>query len=312
MLWVVLLIMIDDDYHIPVLLHAAVDGLVQNLEGIYVDVTYGGGGHSKEILSRINDGILIGFDQDQDALRNLVNDERFKFIGQNFSFLKNNLRMLNHIPVDGVLADLGVSSHQFDTSDRGFSYRFEGKLDMRMNRELELDAIHVLNHYDENELIRVFKSYGELRESKRLTRIIVKARNSESIESIEEFVELIQKIVPRNKTKQFLSRVFQAIRIEVNAEMEVLKKLLEQCVEVLKPGGRLVIITYHSLEDRMVKNFFKTGNIDGKMEKDFYGNVIRPFKEINRKPMVPSTEEISINNRARSAKLRIAEKIKIE
>jgi len=312
MLWVVLLIMIDDDYHIPVLLHAAVDGLVQNLEGIYVDVTYGGGGHSKEILSRINDGILIGFDQDQDALRNLVNDERFKFIGQNFSFLKNNLRMLNHIPVDGVLADLGVSSHQFDTSDRGFSYRFEGKLDMRMNRELELDAIHVLNHYDENELIRVFKSYGELRESKRLTRIIVKARNSESIESIEEFVELIQKIVPRNKTKQFLSRVFQAIRIEVNAEMEVLKKLLEQCVEVLKPGGRLVIITYHSLEDRMVKNFFRTGNIDGKMEKDFYGNVIRPFKEINRKPMVPSTEEISINNRARSAKLRIAEKIKIE
>ncbi len=312
MLWVVLLMMIDDDYHIPVLLHAAVDGLVQNLEGIYVDVTYGGGGHSKEILSRINDGVLIGFDQDQDALRNLVNDDRFKFIGQNFSFLKNNLRMLNHIPVDGVLADLGVSSHQFDTSDRGFSYRFEGKLDMRMNRELELDAIHVLNHYDENELIRVFKTYGELRESKRLTRIIVNARNLGPIESIKEFVELIQKIVPRNKTKQFLSRVFQAIRIEVNSEMEVLSKLLSQSVDVLKPGGRIVIITYHSLEDRMVKNFFRTGNIDGIMEKDFYGNVIRPFKEINRKPMVPSPEEISINNRARSAKLRIAEKIKIE
>ena len=301
--------MTNDEYHIPVLLHAAVDGLVKNSNGIYVDVTYGGGGHSREILSRLNNGKLIGFDQDLDASQNIVQDDRFTFVAQNFGYLKNNLRLLNQTTVDGVLADLGVSSFQFNTPDRGFSYRFEGKLDMRMNSNSSLNAEKIINQYEEVDLARIFRDYGELRESKRLARKIHERRQNKSIQTISELLEVVSGLVQRNKTNQFLSKIFQAIRIEVNEEMEVLKKLLEQGVEVIKPGGRFVIITYHSLEDRLVKNFFRSGNFKGELEKDFYGNVLKPFQEINKKPIIPDENELKINNRARSAKLRIAERI---
>jgi len=301
--------MTNDEYHIPVLLHAAVDGLVKNSNGIYVDVTYGGGGHSREILSRLNNGKLIGFDQDLDARQNIIQDDRFTFVAQNFGYLKNNLRLLNQTTVDGVLADLGVSSFQFNTPDRGFSYRFEGKLDMRMNSNSSLNAEKIINQYEEVDLARIFRDYGELRESKRLARKIHERRQNKSIQTISELLEVVSGLVQRNKTNQFLSKIFQAIRIEVNEEMEVLKKLLEQGVEVIKPGGRFVIITYHSLEDRLVKNFFRSGNFKGELEKDFYGNVLKPFQEINKKPIIPDENELKINNRARSAKLRIAERI---
>ena len=309
MLWVDLLKMTNDEYHIPVLLRAAVDGLVQNSNGIYVDVTFGGGGHSKEILSRLKNGKLIGFDQDLDAEQNSIEDDRFVFVAQNFGFLKNNLRMLRQTPVDGVLADLGVSSYQFNTPDRGFSYRFDGKLDMRMNANSTIDAEKIINQYEEEDLVRIFKDYGELRESKRLARRIVDRRQIGRIQTINDLLEIVSGLVQRNKTNQFLSKIFQAIRIEVNEEIEVLKKLLEQGMEVIKPGGRFVIITYHSLEDRLVKNFFRSGNFKGVLEKDFYGNVLKPFNEINRKPIIPDENELKSNNRARSAKLRIAERL---
>jgi len=301
--------MTNDEYHIPVLLRAAVDGLVQNLNGIYVDVTFGGGGHSKEILSRLKNGKLIGFDQDLDAEQNSIEDDRFVFVAQNFEFLKNNLRMLRQTPVDGVLADLGVSSYQFNTPDRGFSYRFDGKLDMRMNANSTIDAEKIINQYEEEDLVRIFKDYGELRESKRLARRIVDRRQKGRIQTINDLLEIASGLVQRNKTNQFLSKIFQAIRIEVNKEIEVLKKLLEQGMEVIKPGGRFVIITYHSLEDRLVKNFFRSGNFKGILEKDFYGNVLKPFNEIIRKPIIPDENELKSNNRARSAKLRIAERL---
>ncbi len=301
--------MSNDEYHIPVLLHAAVDGLVQNSEGVYVDVTFGGGGHSKEILSRLNKGKLIGFDQDKDAERNIIDDERFIFVPQNFCYLKNNLKVLRHELVDGVLADLGVSSYQFNTPERGFSYRFEAKLDMRMNSKSSLSAEEVINNYLEEDLARIFKIYGELREGKRLARRIIERRSNGEIKSINELLEVASGLVQRNKTNQFLSKIFQAIRIEVNEEMEVLKKLLKQGTEVVKPGGRFVVITYHSLEDRLVKNFFRSGNFEGILDKDFYGNVRKPFSEINRKPIFPEEKEVLVNNRARSAKLRIAERI---
>ncbi len=301
--------MTNDEYHIPVLLRAAVDGLVQNSNGIYVDVTYGGGGHSKEILSRLKNGKLIGFDQDLDAEQNSIEDDRFVFVAQNFGFLKNNLRMLRQTPVDGVLADLGVSSYQFNTPERGFSYRFDGKLDMRMNANSTIDAEKIINQYEEEDLVRIFKDYGELRESKRLARRIIDRRQIRRIQTINDLLEIVSGLVQRNKTNQFLSKIFQAIRIEVNEEIEVLKKLLEQGMEVIKPGGRFVIITYHSLEDRLVKNFFRSGNFKGVLEKDFYGNVLKPFNEINRKPIIPDENELKSNNRARSAKLRIAERL---
>jgi len=301
--------MTNDEYHIPVLLRAAVDGLVQNSNGIYVDVTFGGGGHSKEILSRLKNGKLIGFDQDLDAEQNSIEDDRFVFVAQNFEFLKNNLRMLRQTPVDGVLADLGVSSYQFNTPDRGFSYRFDGKLDMRMNANSTIDAEKIINQYEEEDLVRIFKDYGELRESKRLARRIIDRRQIGRIQTINDLLEIVSGLVQRNKTNQFLSKIFQAIRIEVNEEIEVLKKLLEQGMEVIKPGGRFVIITYHSLEDRLVKNFFRSGNFKGVLEKDFYGNVLKPFNEINRKPIIPDENELKSNNRARSAKLRIAERL---
>ena len=301
--------MINKDYHIPVLLHAAVDGLVLNPNGIYVDVTFGGGGHSREILSRLqNDGCLIGFDQDAAAKKNRLEDNRFTLIGQNFKFLKSNLKLMKLNPVDGILADLGVSSHQFDSAERGFSFRFNSLLDMRMDKSVELDAIVVLNEYSEEKLAAIFWEYGELRESRKIARRIVEFRNSEEINKPNQIIELVRVLVPRKKENQFLARIFQAIRIEVNQEMEVLKTMLEQTVELLKPGGRLVVITYHSLEDRMVKKFFKSGNVNGFIEKDIYGVSSCPLKEINRKPILPANEEIKINNRARSAKLRIAER----
>ena len=304
--------MIDNGYHIPVLLHAAVDGLVLNPNGIYVDVTFGGGGHSREILSRLGEaGNLIGFDQDVDADNNKLDDSRFTLIGQNFKFLKNNLKLMKLSPVDGILADLGVSSHQFDSAERGFSFRFNSLLDMRMDKNVELDAIAVLNEYSEQQIAAVFWDYGELRESRRIAKRIIELRKTEQINNSKQIIGLVRGLVPRQKENQFLARIFQAIRIEVNQEMEVLKSMLEQTVEVLKPGGRLVVITYHSLEDRMVKKFFKSGNVEGLIEKDIYGNSNCPFKEINRKPIIPASEEIELNNRARSAKLRIAER-KIE
>jgi 16S rRNA (cytosine1402-N4)-methyltransferase len=304
--------MIDNGYHIPVLLHAAVDGLVLNPNGIYVDVTFGGGGHSREILSRLEkEGCLIGFDQDADANNNKLDDDRFTLIGQNFKFLQNNLKLMKLNPVDGILADLGVSSHQFDSAERGFSFRFNSLLDMRMDKSVDLDAITVLNEYSEQQIAAVFWDYGELRESRRIARRIIELRKTEQINNSKQIIGLVRGLVPRQKENQFLARIFQAIRIEVNQEMEVLKSMLNQTVEMLKPGGRLVVITYHSLEDRMVKRFFKSGNVKGLIEKDIYGNSNCPFKEINRKPILPASEEIEENNRARSAKLRIAER-KIE
>lgn len=302
--------MINDEYHIPVLLHAAVDGLVKNSNGIYVDVTYGGGGHSREILSRLKNGKLIGFDQDLDARQNVIQDDRFVFVAQNFEYLKNNLKLLKQIPVDGLIADLGVSSFQFNTPNRGFSYRFDARLDMRMNAHSNLDAEKVINQYDEADLFRVFRDYGELRESKKIARKICERRQKKKIQTINELLEVVSGLVQKNKINQFQSKIFQAIRIEVNEEMGVLKKLLEQGREVIKPGGRFVVITYHSLEDRLVKNFFRSGNFNGELQKDFYGNVLKPFEEINRKPIIPDETEIEANNRARSAKLRIAERKK--
>ena len=302
--------MINDEYHIPVLLHAAVDGLVKNSNGIYVDVTFGGGGHSREILSRLKNGKLIGFDQDLDARQNVIQDDRFVFVAQNFEYLKNNLKLLKQIPVDGLIADLGVSSFQFNTPNRGFSYRFDARLDMRMNAHSNLDAEKVINQYDEADLLRVFRDYGELRESKKIARKICERRQNKKIQTINELLEVVSGLVQKNKINQFLSKIFQAIRIEVNEEMSVLKKLLEQGREVIKPGGRFVVITYHSLEDRLVKNFFRSGNFNGELQKDFYGNVLKPFEEINRKPIIPDETELEANNRARSAKLRIAERKK--
>ena len=302
--------MINDEYHIPVLLHAAVDGLVKNSNGIYVDVTFGGGGHSREILSRLKNGKLIGFDQDLDARQNVIQDDRFVFVAQNFEYLKNNLKLLKQIPVDGLIADLGVSSFQFNTPNRGFSYRFDARLDMRMNAHSNLDAEKVINQYDEAGLLRVFRDYGELRESKKIARKICERRQKKKIQTINELLEVVSGLVQKNKINQFQSKIFQAIRIEVNEEMDVLKKLLEQGREVIKPGGRFVVITYHSLEDRLVKNFFRSGNFNGELQKDFYGNVLKPFEEINRKPIIPDETELEANNRARSAKLRIAERKK--
>ncbi|MCB9189116.1 MAG: 16S rRNA (cytosine(1402)-N(4))-methyltransferase RsmH [Flavobacteriales bacterium] len=302
--------MTNDNYHIPVLLHDAVEILVQNSAGVYVDVTFGGGGHSREILGRLGqDGKLVAFDQDQDAKNNLINDTRFEFVPQNFSFVKNNLRMLGLYPVDGLLADLGVSSHQFDTAERGFSFRFDADLDMRMDRQAALSAKRVLNEYEEADLARVFWLYGELSNSRKLARVIVQARSQSKIKTVGQFREVIKGLVPEVKQKKFLAQVFQALRIEVNDEMEVLRLLLEQLADVIKAGGRVVFITYHSLEDRMVKNFIKSGNVEGKLEKDFYGNVLRPFKEVNRKPILPDNDEIERNPRSRSAKMRVAERI---
>lgn len=299
----------EQTYHVPVLLNESIEGMNLQPGGIYVDVTFGGGGHSKEILRRMdNDSHLYSFDQDEDAEKNIVNDARFTFVRSNFRYLYNFLRYYEVEQVDAVLADLGVSSHHFDDSERGFSFRFEGKLDMRMNKRSGITAADVVNTYDEERLANIFYLYGELKNSRKLASVIVKARNNQPIVTIGEFLDIVKPLFGREREKKELAKVFQALRIEVNQEMEALKEMLQSATEMLKPGGRLVVITYHSLEDRMVKNMMKTGNIEGKSTQDFFGNVQTPFKLINNKVIVASDDEVSRNPRSRSAKLRIAEK----
>lgn len=296
-------------YHRPVLLKECLEGLNIKPDGIYVDVTFGGGGHSKAILEKLGKGgKLFAFDQDKDAAKNVPDDARLTFIPQNFSFMKNFLRMYEATQVDGILADLGVSSHQFDEAGRGFSIRFDATLDMRMNQGSGKTAAKVLNEYGEAELKRIFREYGEVDNAGKLVKLIADARLLQPITGTEQLKAIIAPSMPKFKEHQYLAKVFQALRIEVNDEMDVLKKMLEQALEVLKPGGRLVVMSYHSLEDRLVKNFLKSGNFEGEQQKDFYGNIHRPFHLITKKPVVPAEEEIEENNRARSAKLRIAEK----
>ncbi|GAA4036462.1 16S rRNA (cytosine(1402)-N(4))-methyltransferase RsmH [Flavobacterium cheonhonense] len=297
------------EYHNPVLLYETVDGLNIKPDGIYVDVTFGGGGHSKEILRRLGpDGKLFGFDQDEDAWNNALPDERFTLVQENFRYIKRFLRFHGVKSVDGILADLGVSSHQFDVPERGFSTRFDADLDMRMSKRNELDAYKVINEYDENNLKRVFLDYGELKVAPALARTIVDAREKKDIKTTEELKTVLAKYLPEKVKNKVLAQIYQAIRIEVNQEMEVLKEFLEQSLEILKPGGRLSVISYHSLEDRLVKRFMKNGLFEGEPERDFFGNFSVPFKLVG-KLIVPTEAEIKINNRARSAKLRIAEKI---
>ena len=299
-------------YHKPALLHESIDGLAIRSEGKYVDVTFGGGGHSREILNRLSvDGRLYAFDQDPDAEQNRIDDDRFSLINQNFSFLKNFLRMYNAVPVDGVLADLGVSFHQFDVPQRGFSFRFTGPLDMRMDQKRKLTAAKIVNEYKVEDLGQILREFGELRNAKQIASKIELERTHKKIKTVEELKSLLKGMVPEKVEHKFLAQVFQALRIEVNEELKVIQELLEQTVEVLKDGGRMSVITYHSLEDRMVKNFFKTGNVQGKVEKDFFGNLIRPMNPVNKKPIIPSGVEVKENNRARSAKLRVAEKIAV-
>jgi S-adenosyl-methyltransferase MraW len=296
-------------YHVPVLLMPSVDGMDIRPDGTYVDVTFGGGGHSREILSRLgDDGRLLGFDQDEDAEQNIVNDPHFIFVRSNFRYLHNFLRYHGIEEVDAILADLGVSSHHFDDCERGFSFRFDGALDMRMNKRAGYTAADIINNYDEERLADIFYLYGELKNSRKLASALVKARSKQKITTIAEFLEVVKPFFGREREKKELAKVFQALRIEVNQEMEALKEMLYAATEALKPGGRLVVITYHSLEDRMVKNMMKTGNVEGKMEKDFFGNVQSPFRLVNNKVIVPDEAEIERNPRSRSAKLRIAEK----
>lgn len=297
-------------YHVPVMLHECMEALNIKPDGIYVDVTFGGGGHSREILKRLGpSGRLIAFDQDPDALRNKIDDDRFVLIHQNFRFLKNYLRLEGIKQVDGVLGDLGVSSHQFDDADRGFSIRFDADLDMRMDQVSDLDARKVLNTYPEDELHRIFGMYGEVQNAKSLAKTIVTARLTKAIETVAELKEVIKKMVPRGKEHKYHAQVFQALRIEVNKELEALQEFLLQTISVLKPEGRLVIMSYHSLEDRLVKNFMLKGKFKGEVEKDFFGNEIKPFKVVTRKAITASEVELAENNRSRSAKLRVAEKL---
>lgn len=296
------------EYHNPVLLKETVDGLNIKPDGVYVDVTFGGGGHSREILKRLGpDGKLFGFDQDEDAQANVIDDARFVLIPENFRFIKRFLRFHNVKEVDGILADLGVSSHQFDVAERGFSTRFEAELDMRMSKKNELNAYIVVNDYEEADLKRVFWDYGELKNGGALAHTIVEARKIEPIKNSEQLKKVLGRFLPAHKSNKILAQIYQAIRIEVNQEMDVLKEFLEQSLEVLKPGGRLSVISYHSLEDRLVKRFVRNGMFEGEPERDFFGNFSVPFKIIE-KLIVPTDEEINVNNRARSAKLRVAEK----
>jgi 16S rRNA (cytosine1402-N4)-methyltransferase len=302
--------MIEPAYHTPALLKETIEGLNIRPDGIYVDTTFGGGGHSLEILANLNkNGKLLGFDQDEDAIKNSINDPRFIFVRSNFLYLKNFLRYHNIDKVDGILADLGVSSHHFDEAERGFSFRFDGFLDMRMNTKSPLSAAVLLNTYSEEQLADVFYLYGELRNSRKIARTIVTARSITPFNRIFPFVEVLKPFLSRENEKKDLARIFQALRIEVNKEMDVLKSLLEQSLEVLNPEGRLVVLTYHSLEDRLVKNFIRSGNFEGKIEKDFFGNVLSPLKAINTKVIIADDAEIERNPRARSAKLRIATRV---
>ena len=296
-------------YHIPVLLAPAVDGLDIRPDGVYVDVTLGGGGHTREILRRLGPGgRLLGFDQDEDAERNIPDDARFTFVRSNFRYLHNFLRYHGIDRIDGLLADLGVSSHHFDDSQRGFSFRFDGALDMRMNKRAGQTAADVVNTYDEERLANVFYLYGELKNSRKLATAISRARAQAPIATIGQFLDIVKPLFGREREKKELARVFQALRIEVNHEMEALREMLLAAAGALRPGGRLAVITYHSLEDRLVKNLMKTGNVEGKVEKDFYGNVQTPFRLVNNKVITPDEDEVARNPRSRSAKLRIAEK----
>jgi len=296
-------------YHIPVLLNQCIEGLNLKPNGTYVDATFGGGGHAKEILEKLDKGRLIAFDQDMDAKANIHKDDRLVLVNQNFRYLVNFLRLYNALPADGILADLGISSHQIDVPERGFSSRFDGNLDMRMNQNQSLSASAIVNTYSYDELNQLFRKYGELKNNGQITKAIVKAREEKELKRTTELVDAVQDCFPQNKRNKGLAMVFQALRIEVNDELRALEEFLLQTIEVLKPGGRLVVMSYHSLEDRLVKNVMKTGNTEGKLEKDFFGNPIVPLKSITSRPIVPDETEIEKNNRARSAKLRIAEKI---
>ena len=296
-------------YHIPVMLTECLDGLNIRPDGIYIDVTFGGGGHSRAIFSKLSsEGKLIAFDQDPDALANVWEAENFQLIPSNFAFLKNYLRSLGIEKVDGILADLGVSSHQFDEGKRGFSIRTNDPLDMRMNQNGAFSAMNVVNEYEEEQLIKILRKYGEVTSPGKVAGTICRGRQATPIKTTGELIAVLQKIAPKFKEHKFFAQVFQAIRMEVNNELDVLEKFLLQTAEVLKPGGRLVVMSYHSLEDRLVKNYMKRGNLDGSIEKDFFGNILKPFSDVTRKPISPTEEEMELNSRARSAKLRIAER----
>ncbi len=302
--------MSPDVYHIPALLKETIQGLDIKPDGIYVDVTFGGGGHSRAIVDELStEGHLYGFDQDADARQNAIDDSRFTFVYSNFKFLRNFLRYYNVDGVDGILADLGVSFHHFDDPERGFSFRWEGPLDMRMNRNAARSAAWYVNNWSEEQLADAFYLYGELKNARHFATAIVKARNEAPIETVEALLAAVNPLINPKKEKKELAQVFQALRIVVNGEIEALSAFLQQSLKVLKPGGRLVIITYHSLEDRLVKNFMRAGNLEGKVEQDFYGRRMSPLKLLTSKPIVASEEEVERNPRARSAKLRIAEKI---
>ena len=296
-------------YHNPVLLSECIDGLNINPDGIYVDVTFGGGGHSRAILENLKGGHLYAFDQDADAAKNAFEDERFTFIPQNFRYMKNFVQLYANSKVDGILADLGVSSYQFDTPEKGFSTRFEGRLDMRMNQNDPVDAANIANTYEVTALASIFSRYGELKNAMAIARDIEMARDIAPIETTTDLKNAVAPHLPKGQENKVLAQIFQALRIEVNKEMEVLEVFLSQCADILKPGGRLVVMSYHSLEDRLVKNFMRSGNASGEVEKDFFGNQNTPYKLITHKPIVPSDEEIARNSRARSAKLRIAERV---
>lgn len=296
-------------YHIPALLNESIDGLNIRPDGIYVDVTFGGGGHSAEILKRLSSGKLIAFDQDEDAAANAPADERFTLLEQNFRFLENNLLFNGVSSIDGLLADLGVSFHQFDEPERGFTFRQNAPLDMRMNKSGGVTAEYLIRTLEEEELANIFYNYGELTNSRRISRELVAARKVKPVATVNDMIDAIGRLAPFRQEHKFYAKVFQALRIAVNHEIDYLKEMLLQALAVLKPGGRLVVITYHSLEDRVVKNFMKTGNFEGEEKKDFFGNIETPFRLINKKGTTPGEDELAGNNRARSARLRIAEKL---
>jgi 16S rRNA (cytosine1402-N4)-methyltransferase len=296
-------------YHIPALLNESIDGLNIRPDGVYVDVTFGGGGHSMEILKRLEKGRLIAFDQDEDAEANIPTDDRILFLCQNFRFLRNNLRFAGINSIDGLIADLGVSFHQFDEPSRGFTFRSDAPLDMRMNKSGDITAEHLLNSLEEDKLADIFYNYAELQGSRRIAREIVAMRNRKRISTVNDIAQAVSHLVPPRQEHKFYAKLFQGLRIAVNHEMDYLREMLLQAQELLSSGGRLVVISYHSLEDRIVKNFMRTGNFEGEENKDFYGNVSTPFRVISRKGITPSDDEIDTNRRSRSARLRIAEKI---
>lgn len=298
-------------YHIPVMLHESVEGLQIDPDGIYVDATFGGGGHSLEILNRLKSGRLLGFDQDPDARANAPKDPRLTFIAANFRHAQRYLRSEGVRQVDGILADLGVSSHHFDAPERGFSIRYDAPLDMRMDQQKSQTAADIVNTYPEEKLVQVLAAYGEVKSPRKVANRLIQARNNGPIGTTFELIDALRPVTPRQKEYRFQAQVFQAFRMEVNQELQALEALLEQSTALIKPGGRLAIITYHSLEDRLVKHYLRTGNAEGKLEKDFFGNPIRPFRPTQSKPIIPTESELNANNRSRSAKLRVAERIEL-